>query len=145
MAEYQNSGSPHTAEWRPIPEPAVQPSSVHWIIIVLSFKSSQVGASAPFHLRVGTDEVCRILYSLLNMGWWTQSRNPLILIWLSEPCIIDLFCCSVQAQVIPWLLAAHSKPTHYWPRDICVSAPTGSGKTLAFVIPIVQVIAEAVR
>lgn len=44
----------------------------------------------------------------------------------------------VQAQVIPWLLAAHSKPTHYWPRDICVSAPTGSGKTLAFVIPIVQ-------
>jgi len=52
---------------------------------------------------------------------------------------------SVQAQVIPWLLAAHSKPIHYWPRDICVSAPTGSGKTLAFVIPIVQVIVEAVR
>jgi superfamily II DNA/RNA helicase len=45
--------------------------------------------------------------------------------------------------VIPWLLAAHSKPAHYWPRDICVSAPTGSGKTLSFVIPVVQVIAEA--
>jgi superfamily II DNA/RNA helicase len=56
--------------------------------------------------------------------------------------MIDLFCCSVQAQVIPWLLAAHSKPTHYWPHDICVSAPTGSGKTLSFVIPIVQVIGE---
>lgn len=44
----------------------------------------------------------------------------------------------VQAQVIPWLLAAHRSPTRYWSHDICVSAPTGSGKTLAFVIPIVQ-------
>jgi hypothetical protein len=51
-----------------------------------------------------------------------------------------LFYCSVQAQVIPWLLAAHSAQTQYWPHDVCVSAPTGSGKTLAFVIPIVQVI-----
>ena len=45
----------------------------------------------------------------------------------------------MQAQVIPWLLAAHNRPRQYWPNDVCVSAPTGSGKTLAFVIPIIQV------
>ncbi|PSN55931.1 hypothetical protein C0J52_00470 [Blattella germanica] len=49
-----------------------------------------------------------------------------------------------SAQVIPWLLTAHTKPRQYWPHDICVSAPTGSGKTLAFVIPIVQALRHRV-
>lgn len=44
----------------------------------------------------------------------------------------------VQRAVVPYILEAQSKPTPYWPRDICCSAPTGSGKTLAFAIPIVQ-------
>jgi hypothetical protein len=55
-------------------------------------------------------------------------------------CLDETTFCTVQAQVIPWLLAAHRTQTQYWPHDVCVSAPTGSGKTLAFVIPIVQVI-----
>jgi hypothetical protein len=68
--------------------------------------------------------------------------NNIILFWAEEKyCYRYVLCCSVQAQVIPWLLTAHGSPTRYWPHDICVSAPTGSGKTLAFVIPIVQVIA----
>lgn len=51
----------------------------------------------------------------------------------------------VQSQVIPWILNTHSKPTPFWPRDICVSAPTGSGKTLAFAIPIVQLLLNRVE
>lgn len=41
-------------------------------------------------------------------------------------------------QVVPWLLSTLKRPSMYWPRDLCVSAPTGSGKTLAFVLPIIQ-------
>lgn len=51
----------------------------------------------------------------------------------------------VQSQVIPWILNTHSKPTPFWPRDICVSAPTGSGKTLAFAVPIVQLLLNRVE
>lgn len=46
----------------------------------------------------------------------------------------------VQAELIPWIINAHSNPTPFLPRDICVSATTGSGKTLAFVIPIIEIL-----
>jgi hypothetical protein len=65
-----------------------------------------------------------------------ENLKSQVYVWLDETTF-----CTVQAQVIPWLLAAHRTQTQYWPHDVCVSAPTGSGKTLAFVIPIVQVIA----
>lgn len=46
----------------------------------------------------------------------------------------------VQRSVVPWLLEAHSKPSPFRPRDLCVSAPTGSGKTIAFALPIVEIL-----
>uniref|UniRef100_A0A1A9W4X8 ATP-dependent RNA helicase n=1 Tax=Glossina brevipalpis TaxID=37001 RepID=A0A1A9W4X8_9MUSC len=51
----------------------------------------------------------------------------------------------IQTAVIPWILEAHSKPTPFRPRDLCVSAPTGSGKTLSFAIPVVQLLANRVE
>ncbi|XP_055914240.1 probable ATP-dependent RNA helicase Dbp73D [Eupeodes corollae] len=62
---------------------------------------------------------------------------------LKELSIDNLF--PVQKSVIPWMLAAHSKPFPFRPRDICVSAPTGSGKTLAFAVPIVQLLENRVE
>uniref|UniRef100_A0A336MJC5 ATP-dependent RNA helicase n=1 Tax=Culicoides sonorensis TaxID=179676 RepID=A0A336MJC5_CULSO len=51
----------------------------------------------------------------------------------------------VQRDVIPFILDIQSKPSPFWPRDICCSAPTGSGKTLAFAIPIVQILLQRVQ
>ncbi|XP_063701250.1 probable ATP-dependent RNA helicase Dbp73D [Culicoides brevitarsis] len=51
----------------------------------------------------------------------------------------------VQKEVIPFILDIQSKPSPFWPRDICCSAPTGSGKTLAFAVPIVQLLLQRVQ
>lgn len=51
----------------------------------------------------------------------------------------------VQKEVIPFILNIQTKPSPFWPRDICCSAPTGSGKTLAFAVPIVQLLMQRVQ
>lgn len=51
----------------------------------------------------------------------------------------------VQNEVIPFILNIQRKPSPFWPRDVCCSAPTGSGKTLAFAVPIVQLLMQRVQ
>ncbi|KAF2461934.1 P-loop containing nucleoside triphosphate hydrolase protein, partial [Lineolata rhizophorae] len=48
---------------------------------------------------------------------------------------------AVQATIIPKLV----RPSfHHYHRDMCVAAPTGSGKTLSYLLPIIQMLWNAV-